>query len=159
MTTEHLLVIGGVIIYLEQPHRTSGLVQQPFYSNSIEPRSQSCMLSVGCSEEYSVQVSVFHLRVLFLINLFHTSYGVLAARAIGIPTRIVTNFNSAHDLDGSLTLDHFYDAETKERKEALSDYHSWNFHVWNECWMDRPDLGKVEKLYGGWQVVDATPQE
>lgn len=32
----------------------------------------------------------------------------------------------------------------------------WNFHVWNEAWMDRPDLGAN---YGGWQAIDATPQE
>lgn len=32
----------------------------------------------------------------------------------------------------------------------------WNFHVWNEVWMTRPDL---EGMYGGWQAIDATPQE
>lgn len=31
-----------------------------------------------------------------------------------------------------------------------------NFHVWNDCWMARPDLPTG---YGGWQAVDATPQE
>lgn len=31
-----------------------------------------------------------------------------------------------------------------------------NFHVWNETWMSRPDLSFG---YGGWQVIDATPQE
>lgn len=28
--------------------------------------------------------------------------------------------------------------------------------MWNECWMARPDLPPG---MGGWQVVDATPQE
>ena len=28
--------------------------------------------------------------------------------------------------------------------------------MWNDCWMARPDL---EEGYGGWQAVDATPQE
>jgi transglutaminase 1 len=32
----------------------------------------------------------------------------------------------------------------------------WNFHVWNDVWMARPDLPKG---YDGWQVIDATPQE
>lgn len=34
----------------------------------------------------------------------------------------------------------------------------WNFHVWTEVWMSRPDLGG---RYGNpaWQVIDATPQE
>lgn len=31
-----------------------------------------------------------------------------------------------------------------------------NYHVWNEVWMKRPDLGSA---YDGWQVIDATPQE
>ena len=31
-----------------------------------------------------------------------------------------------------------------------------NFHVWNDVWMARPDLPLG---YGGWQAVDATPQE
>ena len=31
-----------------------------------------------------------------------------------------------------------------------------NFHVWNEAWMARSDLPSG---FGGWQVVDATPQE
>lgn len=40
--------------------------------------------------------------------------------------------------------------------EELNSDSVWNFHVWNEVWMDRPDLGKE---YGGWQAIDATPQE
>lgn len=31
-----------------------------------------------------------------------------------------------------------------------------NYHCWNECYMTRPDLPAG---FGGWQVVDATPQE
>ena len=31
-----------------------------------------------------------------------------------------------------------------------------NFHVWNDAWMARPLLPEG---YGGWQAVDATPQE
>lgn len=30
-----------------------------------------------------------------------------------------------------------------------------NYHVWNEAWMTRPDLPSG---FGGWQVVDSTPQ-
>ena len=32
----------------------------------------------------------------------------------------------------------------------------WNFHVWNDVWMTRPDLPEG---FGGWQAIDATPQE
>ncbi|XP_038055655.1 protein-glutamine gamma-glutamyltransferase K-like [Patiria miniata] len=76
-------------------------------------------------------------------------------RSLGLPTRTITNFASAHDTDGNLTLDYHYD----ENSEPLDDYDEdsiWNFHVWNDCWMARPDL---EEGYGGWQAVDATPQE
>lgn len=31
-----------------------------------------------------------------------------------------------------------------------------NYHCWNECYMSRPDLPTG---FGGWQAVDATPQE
>lgn len=31
-----------------------------------------------------------------------------------------------------------------------------NFHVWNESWFVRQDLGPA---YNGWQVLDATPRE
>ena len=31
-----------------------------------------------------------------------------------------------------------------------------NFHVWNEAWMARPDISVG---FGGWQILDATPQE
>lgn len=31
-----------------------------------------------------------------------------------------------------------------------------NFHCWNEVWMERRDLPTG---YGGWQIIDATPQE
>ncbi|KAE8742256.1 hypothetical protein FOCC_FOCC012185 [Frankliniella occidentalis] len=32
----------------------------------------------------------------------------------------------------------------------------WNYHVWTDVWMARPDLPSG---YGGWQACDATPQE
>ncbi|XP_051985801.1 transglutaminase 5, like isoform X2 [Xyrauchen texanus] len=75
-------------------------------------------------------------------------------RALGIPTRVVTNFNSAHDTNGNLEIEEYY-TETGE-KLSLSRDSIWNFHVWVECWMKRPDLGQA---YDGWQVLDPTPQE
>ncbi|KAL8619445.1 hypothetical protein ACOMHN_011796 [Nucella lapillus] len=75
-------------------------------------------------------------------------------RALGIPTRSVTNFESAHDCDGSMTIDKHINAD-EESVEHLDDS-VWNFHVWNESWFRRLDLPKG---YDGWQALDATPQE
>ncbi|XP_022079687.1 protein-glutamine gamma-glutamyltransferase K-like [Acanthaster planci] len=76
-----------------------------------------------------------------------------ALRCIGIPGRTITNFSSAHDTDANCLIDYHYDADGKSLGTADS---VWNFHVWNDAWMARRDLPKG---YGGWQAVDATPQE
>lgn len=76
------------------------------------------------------------------------------ARALGIPTRSVTNFSSAHDTDLSMTIDTHIDMNG--RPLAHLDDSVWNFHVWNESWFRRVDLPEGND---GWQVYDATPQE
>ncbi|XP_034544593.1 transglutaminase 5, like [Notolabrus celidotus] len=75
-------------------------------------------------------------------------------RVLGIPCRVVTNFNSAHDKNDNLVIEEFYSESGK--KLNLSKDSIWNFHVWVECWMTRPDIGSG---MDGWQVLDPTPQE
>ena len=65
----------------------------------------------------------------------------------------MTNFSSAHDKDNTMTIDVYVDKMGNELKKSDS---VWNFHVWNECWLNRRDLPDG---YSGWQAVDATPQE
>uniref|UniRef100_A0A8C8E084 protein-glutamine gamma-glutamyltransferase n=1 Tax=Oryzias sinensis TaxID=183150 RepID=A0A8C8E084_9TELE len=77
-----------------------------------------------------------------------------AMRVLGIPCRVITNFNSAHDTNGNLVIEEVY-SETGQ-KLNLSRDSIWNFHVWVECWMTRKDLGSN---MDGWQVLDPTPQE
>ena len=70
-------------------------------------------------------------------------------RASGIPTRTVTNYGSHHDRrltdDGTAVLRQYDNI-------VQPDETTWNFHVWSEAWIERPDLGQSV-------AVDATPQE
>jgi len=86
------------------------------------------------------------------------------SRALGLPCRVVSNLVSAHDTNQTLSIDYYFDEKgdkiqrwdsRRERAEYGNDS-VWNFHVWNEVWMARPDLPQG---YGGWQAIDATPQE
>uniref|UniRef100_F6SBT9 protein-glutamine gamma-glutamyltransferase n=1 Tax=Monodelphis domestica TaxID=13616 RepID=F6SBT9_MONDO len=76
-------------------------------------------------------------------------------RCLGIATRVVSNFNSAHDTDKNLSVDKYVDSFGRTLEDITEDS-MWNFHVWNESWFARRDLGSS---YNGWQVLDATPQE
>ncbi|XP_018419817.1 PREDICTED: protein-glutamine gamma-glutamyltransferase 6-like [Nanorana parkeri] len=82
--------------------------------------------------------------------------GVLCTvlRCLGIPARVITNFASAHDTDGTLTIDRYIDEKGTEVFDTADSV--WNFHVWVEGWFARKDIGSK---YDGWQVLDATPQE
>ncbi|XP_028263237.1 protein-glutamine gamma-glutamyltransferase 2-like [Parambassis ranga] len=77
-------------------------------------------------------------------------------RCLGIPTRLITNFSSAHDVDGNLSLDFLLDERLESIESRDRQDSSWNFHCWVESWMKREDLPKGND---GWQVLDPTPQE
>ncbi|XP_070709475.1 coagulation factor XIII A chain-like [Pempheris klunzingeri] len=76
-------------------------------------------------------------------------------RCLGIPARVITNFNSAHDNTGNLKTELIFKPDgTPDRRNTRDSI--WNYHCWNEVFIVRPDLPPG---LGGWQVVDATPQE
>jgi hypothetical protein len=77
-------------------------------------------------------------------------------RSLGVPTRSVTNFESAHDHNGNRKVDKYFKADGTADPDKNDDS-VWNFHVWNDAWFSRADL--VDPKFTGWQAIDATPQE
>uniref|UniRef100_A0AAZ3SUW2 Coagulation factor XIII A chain n=1 Tax=Oncorhynchus tshawytscha TaxID=74940 RepID=A0AAZ3SUW2_ONCTS len=81
-------------------------------------------------------------------------------RCLGIPARVITNFNSAHDNTGNIVTDLVFNSvgNQLELNERLTRDSIWNYHCWNEAYLSRLDL-PADQNFGGWQVVDSTPQE
>jgi hypothetical protein len=77
-------------------------------------------------------------------------------RVLGIPSRHLTTFESAHEspVNGKYIheISMIYNEFGNLKKRIGS---VWNFHSWNDAWFNRPDLAGRN----GWQAVDATPQE
>ncbi|XP_078275452.1 protein-glutamine gamma-glutamyltransferase E-like [Rhinoraja longicauda] len=161
--------------YIKNPHKQHGRRGYPVYiartvSALVNSANDQGVLRGNWSGSYhggknpgSWSGSVAILRQWKLNNFEAVCYGqcwVFAAvactvlRTLGIPTRVVTNFDSAHDADANLTIDNYYNVDGDNIGGSSDSI--WNFHVWNECWMARGDL---DPGYHGWQVVDATPQE
>jgi len=107
--------------------------------------------------------------------VFSSLYNTMA-RAVGITTRGLTNYGSAHEhpfhgQEGKpwsgfdQTIDEFYyvkDGYLRRDKDQPTDDSTWNFHVWNEIMLKRPDVTGIAGFDGdtpSWNMVDATCQE
>jgi len=118
------------------------------YSGGDDP--SSWVGSVSILSQYASQLSPVKYGQCWVFSGVFTT----VMRCLGIPCRSLTNFDSAHDTDANLTIDHHYDHNYKPIEQ---DDSVWNFHVWNDVWVSRTDL-PLEGM-GGWQAIDATPQE
>lgn len=70
-------------------------------------------------------------NLIIFLSFYENNFCFQVARAIGIPSRIVTTYSCAHDTQASLTVDYFVDESGKILEELNSDS-IWNYHVWNE---------------------------
>ncbi|XP_066480855.1 protein-glutamine gamma-glutamyltransferase 5 [Tiliqua scincoides] len=171
-----LKLLDRSLNFLEDPARDASLRGSAVYvsrvlSAMINSNDDDGVLLGNWSEDYSggVRPTEWNSSVAILRQWDHSGgrpvrygqcwvfAGVLCTvmRCLGIPSRVVTNFDSGHEKDGNLIIDVFYD-QTGQLLPTESRDSIWNFHVWNECWMARQDLPPG---YDGWQVLDATPQE
>lgn len=119
------------------------------YDNGVAPSAWTGSVDI-LLEYYSSKQPVRYGQCWVFAGVFNTFL-----RCLGIPARLITNYSSAHDNNANLRMDFFLDDEGKVDTRLTKDS-VWNYHCWNEAWMTRPDLPVG---FGGWQVVDGTPQE
>ncbi|RWR98831.1 annulin-like protein, partial [Dinothrombium tinctorium] len=74
-------------------------------------------------------------------------------RALGIPSRPVTVSFAGVDFDKDLTIDYELSWWWGTLKPKDDKNYKWNFHVWVQASMQRPEMGSY---YSGWQEVDPT---
>ncbi|XP_054283301.1 hemocyte protein-glutamine gamma-glutamyltransferase-like [Macrosteles quadrilineatus] len=114
-------------------------------TSSVSSRSSAaCTGSVAVLERWLKETDTSHFGQTWVCS----SVAVTVFRALGIPSRPVTSYISAH---GSLTLVRYMSDEGEWLDQLLSDNLPWGFHVWVEAWMARPDLTEG---HNGWQVID-----
>ncbi|XP_075684564.1 coagulation factor XIII A chain [Rhinoderma darwinii] len=119
------------------------------YTYGVSPSAWTGSVEI-LLEYYSSKLPVKYGQCWVFAGVFTTFL-----RCLGIPARLVTNYFSAHDKDANVQTDIYLDEDGKTNTARTKDS-IWNYHCWNEAWMTRPDLPVG---FGGWQAVDATPQE
>lgn len=101
-----------------------------------------------------------------------------SSRTVGIPSRPVTNVNSAYESVGVSKVGYgpsrypslqttaaavvlTKDAEGNTQVDRTKSVNAiWNPHVWSESWFARPDLNSTDaNSKAGWNAMDGTPQE
>eukprot|EP01063_Lacrimia_lanifica_P028893 TRINITY_DN4305_c0_g1_i2.p1 TRINITY_DN4305_c0_g1~~TRINITY_DN4305_c0_g1_i2.p1 ORF type:complete len:665 (+),score=118.53 TRINITY_DN4305_c0_g1_i2:372-2366(+) len=118
------------------------------------------------SELFELHTSLGYQRVQFCQCWVFAAAYLTCSRALGIPARVTSVFNSAKDEDSNRAIDRFYRFEDGALVPAATELEHdsvWNFHTWNDVWFRRTDIdcaaaGAASGCANGWQAVDATPQ-
>ena len=145
----------------------------PWYSKCHDPSKYT-----GTSELFEYHYGLLQAgqstKIQYCQCFVYAGVTATIGRTLGIPTRIITTFQSAHDTNGDRSISKFYEINEKGVYEAINNPnrnhgvgHSdsiWSFHVWNEMYMQRPDLPKKRRgrrryTIRDWNAVDSTPQE
>jgi hypothetical protein len=123
----------------------------------------------GTSELFQVHRKVGGDPVQYCQCFVYSGVMTTLGRALGIPTRPVTTFQSAHDTNADRSISKYYTVDTATGifsptsiPAGMGHDSIWSFHVWNEMYMRRPFLNehlKCKSCADGWQAVDGTPQE
>uniref|UniRef100_A0A8C9BFV5 Transglutaminase 7 n=1 Tax=Phocoena sinus TaxID=42100 RepID=A0A8C9BFV5_PHOSS len=147
-------ILNKSLYFLENPTKDYSQWNNVVYvcrvvSAMINSNDDSGVLQGSWREDYSPGVSP--LEWTGIPMLFFS----LVMRCLGVPTRVISNFHSAHNVDANLTIDTYYDQHAEMLPTQKRDK-IWNFHVWNECSMIQKDLPPG---YNEWQVLDPTPQQ
>ena len=146
-----LVQVSRIISAMANANDDNGVLTGRWDGNYVEGTSPVAWnSSISIMKKYIMQD---YLPVKFGQCWVFSAIVVSLMRCLGIPCRSVTNYSSAHDTDNTMTIDSYFNEKNEEVGHSDS---IWNFHVWNECWLQRPDLPEG---YDGWQAIDATPQE
>ncbi|XP_031437099.1 coagulation factor XIII A chain-like [Clupea harengus] len=122
------------------------------YSMGTAPDSWTGSAEILLKYHHQSGVPVSFGQCLVFAGVLNTFF-----RSLGIPSRVITNYSSAHDNGGNIKTDIYVDENGSMDKLRTRDS-VWNYHCWNEIWTTRRDLPERWNA-AGWQVVDATPQE
>ena len=123
----------------------------------------------GTSELFQIHRDVEGEPVQYCQCFVYSGVMTTLGRALGIPTRPVTTFQSAHDTGNDRAISKFYTVDAVSGiflpasiPDGMGHDSIWSFHVWNEMYFRRPLLNdhlKCGSCADGWQAVDGTPQE
>lgn len=137
-----------------------------FFGRSFSGWQANCCVEPdawrGSTSLLALHVHLGHRPVQYCQCFVYAALLTTFGRGLGLASRPVTTFQSAHDTEANRAIDKFFTPEWEPVAGLTSDS-IWSFHVWTETFFARSDAGlelpRAVASAGGWQAVDATPQE